>query len=278
VPVSAQDSDPQEVVDRYFDLAARYWEEVYSEPALEGLVYRERMETTLRWVDALALAPGAAVLEVGCGAGLLGLQLARRGLTVTCTDSSPEMVGRAQRLLNAENPCGRMQVRRADVQQLPFKPGEFDLVVALGVLPWLDRAGEAVQQMAHVLAPGGWIIVTADNRARLNLLLEPRENPLLAPLRLARRAVRRRSGAPNGSAPSFRHLPSEVDRMLTAANISPVRRATVGFGPFTFIGRPLLGEPAAIALHQRLHRMSRDRRALRRLGWHYIVAGRKAGP
>ncbi|MGZ4174274.1 MAG: class I SAM-dependent methyltransferase, partial [Solirubrobacteraceae bacterium] len=169
-----------------------------------------------------------------------------------------------------------VSVQRADAHELPFAAGEFQLVTALGLIPRLHDAAGAVSEMARVLAPGGWMIVTADNRSRLNFVLEPRENPLLQPVRLVRDVIRAGGEDTSESAPSYRHLPSEVDRMLAAAAVVPVRRATVGFGPFTFLGRRVLPDASGTTLHAQLERASAGRPTLRRLGWHYVVAGRKA--
>lgn len=266
----------QGVVERYFDREAGYWKDVYSQANVQGHVYRRRMELAMRWVDEAELARDAPVLEVGCGAGLVSIELARHGLAVTGVDSSAEMVGLLAQRAAAEHLDARVRVQQADVHQLPFGSGEVELVIGLGVLPWLHEPDGAVREMARVLAPGGWAILTADNRSRLNLLMEPRESPLLTPLRRGYRALKRDLSKLSGEgAPSHRHLPSEVDRMLISSGLSPVRRATVGYGPFTFMGRPVLGAQAAFRVQGRLELASRTRPSLRRTGWHYVVAARK---
>src|SRR4029077_17889405 len=82
----------------------------------------------------------------------------------------------------------------------------------------------------------------------------PREHPLLAPLKPL--WTRLRPATEGGGAPSYRHLPGEVDRMLAAVDREPVRRATVGFGPFTFRDRLLLPERRGRMLHHRLEQAS----------------------
>lgn len=258
---------------RYFDEQAGYWRDVYDQPDLQGLVYRRRMETTLSWIDQLGLKPGAPALDVGCGAGLLSVELARRGLNVTATDSSPRMVDLARE--HAAQEGVHVRALEAHVDRLPFEDAEVSLVVALGLLPWLADPGLAIAEMARVLAPGGWLIVTADNRARLNWLVEPRENPILMPLKLAYRAHKRRRGVQPAGAASYLHLPAAVDRMLKAVGMVPSRRTSIGFGPFTFMGRRLMPEALGAALHRRLERACRRSRLLRRTGWHYIVAAQK---
>ena len=268
----------QAVVDRFFDSSAAYWREVYRDEGLQGLIYRERMEAVLRWVQDLNLPADAAALEVGCGAGLLAAQLAKRNLRVVAVDASKEMVKLARDHAVETGSSSRLRVMQAEAHELPFAPETFDLVLAVGLLPWLHDARRGVAEMVRVLRSGGWLIVTVDNRARLGVLTEPRENPLLVPLKPFVRAVKPAAGhrAVSASAPSHLHLPSHVDRLLVAAGVRPARRTTVGFGPFTFLGRAVLSEPATLRLHLRLTALRGQRMPwLRWVGWHYLVAARK---
>jgi 2-polyprenyl-3-methyl-5-hydroxy-6-metoxy-1,4-benzoquinol methylase len=273
MPVTAQSSDPQSTVDSFFDANVGYWGAIYGRQELQGLVYRRRMETVAAWAAELGLPPGAAALDAGCGAGLMSVELARRGFSVSGTDSSPQMVQAASERAAAQGLSIRFTA--ADVHQLPFGDGEFALIVALGLLPWLHDPGRAVAEFARVLAPGGWIIVSADNHYRLNRLVEPRENPLLSPLRPVKRMFRPPSHRPGESAPAYRHAPREVDGLLASEGVDVLRRTTVGYGPFTVMGRLLLPDRVGTWLHERLERAARGRPRLRGSGWHYVVAGRK---
>jgi ubiquinone/menaquinone biosynthesis C-methylase UbiE len=266
----------QPVIDRHFRSAAAYWHEVYGEEGLRGRIYRERMEAVLRWVQDLGLPAQAAALEVGCGAGLLAARLAQRDLRVVGVDASAEMVKLAERHAAEVGSNGRLRVMQADVYRLPFASETFDLVLAVGLLPWLHDAQTGMAEMTRVLRGGGWLIVTADNRARLNLLTEPRENPVLAPLKPVARGLKRALGKRGSPAASHLHLPSHVDRLLVGAGVRPVRRTTIGFGPFTVLGHAALSEPAGLRLHLTLSALSAKRMPrLRRMGWHYLVAARK---
>lgn len=266
--------EPQDETNAYFGEAAGYWQDVYAEEGLDGFIYRKRMATVLAWIDDLSLPQGARVLEVGCGAGLASLELARRGFAVECTDSSSEMVSLASRRIADAGLA--VPVGVADVHDLPQASGSFALVIAIGVLPWLHSPDRAIEELARVLAPDGHLIVTADNRLRLNMLVDPAENPLLAPLKMPWRAARRRLGRRPTTGPLLNHhRPSEVDRMLVAAGLDPERRSTVGFGPFSFRRRPLLGYRAGLWLHLRLQRLAdRGVPGFRLNGWHYVVSAR----
>jgi SAM-dependent methyltransferase len=263
--------------DAYFGGAAAYWRDVYANEGLQGVVYRERMQTVLTWIDALRLPAGTRVLEVGCGAGHATLELARRGFAVESTDSSGDMVALASRRIAEAGLSESVAVGVADVHALPQASGTFALVLALGVLPWLHSPEPAVGELARVLAPGGRAIVTVDNRLRLNMITEPRESPLLAPLKLAWRAVKRLLGRRESGAVSRLHTPRRADRMLRAAGLEPERWTTIGFGPFTFLGRTVLRGGAGLGLHRRLQGLAdRGARGLRRAGWHYVVSARRA--
>jgi ubiquinone/menaquinone biosynthesis C-methylase UbiE len=268
----------QRAVDRHFDAAAGYWHSVYDAGDLQGRVYRRRMEVALAWAAELGPAgPGAEALDAGCGAGLMSVELARAGLTVSATDASPGMVAGATRLMAEQGVADRVSVRQADAHALPFEDGRFALVVALGVLPWLHDPGGAVEEMARVLAPGGALVLTADNRRRLNRLLEPREHPLLDPVRRLRRRWRERGGR-GDQAPARLHDPLTVDGWLARAGLTVVRRTTVGYGPFTVRGRGAMPDGLGTRLNDMLHARSRHHPRLRGAGWHYVVAATKAGP
>jgi D-aspartate ligase len=263
----------QAAVDHYFDQGAHYWLDVYRRAGLQPLIYRQRMETVLQWVEDLALPAGARVLDVGTGAGLLSAELAQRGFHVTATDTSVEMVKKAGEHARHVGVLDAMRIRYSDAHELPFADEQFDLVVALGLLPWLHDPQRAINEMVRVLRPGGWIALTADNRARLNFLVEPREHPLLYPVKMARRAAKPGPSGVTASAASRLHLPGEVELMLRSSGAVPARRTTIGYGPFTFLGRPVLGDAIGVRLHRQLEDLSRRRvPALRRLGWHYLVA------
>jgi SAM-dependent methyltransferase len=110
-------------------------------------------------VDALGLAPGARVLDVGCGPGRHAHALAHRGITVHGVDISPRFVD----LAIAGAPPGAT-FERLDARRLPFH-AEFDAAVSLcqgafGLVgPGPDE--EVLAGMVRALRPGGCLAVSA---------------------------------------------------------------------------------------------------------------------
>ena len=113
-------------------------------------------------VEIRALSP-RRVLEVGCGWGELAEWIARdTGAEVVAVDLSPRMVELARER--------GVDARVADVQQLPFADGEFDLVVAAWMLyhvPDLDRGlgGARTRAPSRRHARGGHELAFASDRA-----------------------------------------------------------------------------------------------------------------
>ncbi|GIV57897.1 MAG: putative methyltransferase [Rhodothermaceae bacterium] len=106
------------------------------------------------------LAPGATVLDLGCGDGIpISQELVRAGFDVVALDASPEMVARYRaNLPNVPARCVR-------VQEASFAPESLDAVVAWGVLFHLpaDEQVTAVGKVATWLRAGGWFLFTAGN-------------------------------------------------------------------------------------------------------------------
>jgi ubiquinone/menaquinone biosynthesis C-methylase UbiE len=110
--------------------------------------------------DIAAVAPqGAALLDVGTGPGVLLVEVAdsRPDLHVTGVDLSPDMVAAAQR--NLQRFGDRATARVANVTDLPFPDGSFDLIVSSFSMHHWDDPEAAAPELARVLRPGGRLYV-----------------------------------------------------------------------------------------------------------------------
>ncbi len=125
---------------RYLDAAARTG---------VGLDYKRRL------ADALALAAGHAVLDLGCGPGTdLGLLADAAGPTGTVlgVDRDPAMLTEARRRL-ADHPTVR--VCRGDAHALPVADASVDRVKVDRVLQHLADPAGAIRDLRRVLRPHG---------------------------------------------------------------------------------------------------------------------------
>jgi hypothetical protein len=133
----------------------------------------------------------------------------------------------------------------------------------------------ALQEMARVTRTGGTVIVTANNAARLNYLLDPWFNPHLASTRAVVKRILRRGGRPGGPRANLHSL-DEVERMLSSAGLVKQKGQTIGHGPFTFMKRQVLSNRAGMEIHRRLQRRAdRGNAWIAARGSTFIVAARK---
>jgi ubiquinone/menaquinone biosynthesis C-methylase UbiE len=270
----------QEKVNIYFQSRASEWNTVYTNRSVYAQVIQTRQKAVLEWVDRLALVPDSPVLEVGCGAGLLAIALAKRGFRVQALDASETMVQQTQCNAMQMGTASLLKVEVGDVYSLAFADDFFDLVVAVGVFPWLEDAQLAIQEMARVTKPGGYLLLTAANRTGLPDLLDPQLNPALAPLRQrVKRLLERmglRVGLPEHLPKMVYHSRRSIDETLMRTGLLKIKDKTLGFGPFTLFCRTVLPNRVGMILHQRLQRLAdRNVPIVRSIGMSYHVLARK---
>ncbi len=103
---------------------------------------------------------GSRVLEAGCGVGAQTVTLARRSpeARFTSVDVSAESIAAARRRAERAG-IGNVELRQADIFELPFAAGSFDHAFVCFVLEHLARPVAALAAIGGLLAPGGTITV-----------------------------------------------------------------------------------------------------------------------
>ena len=131
------------------------------------------------WPSAMVLAgrlslqrgAGRALLELGCGAGLVAAAAARAGFRVTATDYYEDAL-RFARLNAARAGGGTIETRLVDWRDLPADLGRFDLVVASDVLYERPYAQLVAQAIARTLSTRGRALVADPGRSAAPDFLE----------------------------------------------------------------------------------------------------------
>jgi SAM-dependent methyltransferase len=99
------------------------------------------------------IGPGAHVLDVACGTGVVAVTAARRGARVTGLDLTPELLTVARE--NAQIAGVGIDWHEGDVEALPFADASFDVVVSQFGHMFAPRPERALGEMLRVLQPGG---------------------------------------------------------------------------------------------------------------------------
>jgi ubiquinone/menaquinone biosynthesis C-methylase UbiE len=271
--------DLQKFVDEYFDNASPYWDAIYNNTDLQSTIYRDRQTLALKLLDELGLPNHAKVLEIGCGAGMLTKAIAHRGYHVSALDSAPAMKDLTDRRAKAAGLSNFVSTSLEDVHDLSFNDNTFDMAFALGVLPWLHSPEKAMQEIQRVVKPGGYFIVTIDNKWRLNHVLDPRWNPALElPRRAAKSLLETLRLRKPKTVPVLArmHSPRELDIMLSSLGLTKLKGMTLGFGPFMLMGKIFIPDQLGKRINRFFQSLADHRvPVIRSTGSHYIIVGQR---
>lgn len=248
-------SRQKRLVQDHFRDKAEFWRDIYSNNDVHAVIHQQRRNAVLSLIDGLSLPANSQILEVGCGAGSTSIALAQRGLLVTATDRVPDMTELTYRLAEEKGVTGNISLSVADVDKLEFGADAFDAVLAIGVLCWLDSYEQALFEMVRVLRPGGYLLVSTDNRWALHRLVNPRTNHWLSPLADAvSRCIQRfrpsKPGPLNTTISGAR-----FEELLKRCGLETRKLVPIGFGPFSIGRSALFPQSFGLRVHYRLQKM-----------------------
>jgi len=142
-------------------LWAAFYDWTVEHPYAGGALWRAGIGSDLGRLYAAAAEvgrqpAGTRILDVPCGGGvaLRGLRLGQ-GVSYVAADIAPAMLERTLAAARRHGVADQVVPQLADVEDLPFAPGSFDLVVSFTGLHCFPDPAKAVVEMVRVLRPGG---------------------------------------------------------------------------------------------------------------------------
>jgi SAM-dependent methyltransferase len=193
----------------------------------------------LRWLEkqGVELAPSTRALDLGCGHGIVGAELLKRGCPVTFADEADFLLPHIPKVS-----FHRINADQEDLAML----GSFDLVICSNVYEHLAKPEQFIRSIGKLLTPDGWFYLSWTN------WLSPWGGHEFSPFhylgasrghRLYDRIVRK----PRLHTPFVNLFPTHVGRTLKRLRAQPdltvVRVAARYYPEFSFITRvPFLRE------------------------------------
>jgi arsenite methyltransferase len=134
--------------EQFFDFAA----EVGFTKHLGGVKATEEI------AELCHIGKGSYVLDVGCGAGVTPVYIAKQyDCKVVGVDISEGMIQRSKERAEREGVTDQVEFRVADAQDLPFEDDLFDAVITESVTAFPEDKQKAVDEYARVTKPGGYV-------------------------------------------------------------------------------------------------------------------------
>lgn len=132
-----------------------FWDKVAWVYDVFANVINRKANRALCAAVAELVSPSDEVLECACGTGLLTGVIAPRCKSLTATDFSANMLKRARRKYEKYG----VKFEQADIMNLAYPDGSFDLVVAANVIHLLDEPYRALRELDRVCRPGGRLVI-----------------------------------------------------------------------------------------------------------------------
>jgi len=110
--------------------------------------YLLQAQYTMKWLEKVGvkLGAGTKVLDLGCGHGIFGAELAKNGCLVTFADVENTVV----------RGLGPIDFRRTDIMKDDLVDlGQYDLVICANVIEHLRDPRALIDNAQRLLAPGG---------------------------------------------------------------------------------------------------------------------------
>jgi len=109
-------------------------------------------------LEAMRLAPGDSVADLGCGSGYFARRLARAvgpAGRVYCVDLQPEMLSLARQLAARAGVADRIRFVQATETDPKLPPGELDWILLVDVYHELQQPAPVLEALRAALSPSG---------------------------------------------------------------------------------------------------------------------------
>lgn len=207
--------DEQEL-DKFSQIAHKWWD-----MDSEFKPLHEINPLRLDFIDQHAALAGKAVLDVGCGGGILSESMAHYEASVTGIDLAKKSLKVAQ--LHSLESGVSVNYRCIAVEDLAAEaPASFDVVTCMEMLEHVPDPQSIVRACAQLVKPGGWVFFSTLNRNAKSYLLAVLGAEYVLNM------------LPKGTHEYARFLkPSELSRMARNAGLGVETLAGIGYNPLT---------------------------------------------
>ncbi len=149
-----------------------FYNNPWRHPGYVQIDFGEQFKKIYQALNKFSSKDKASILEVGCGAGYMSLELARAGFSVTGIDISPLSIETAK-IVSKNDPWRR---KRGKLEYLctdffsyaKDTRNKFDAIIFLGALHHFENQKRVMDNIRRLLIPQGLVIVHEPTRDRVS--------------------------------------------------------------------------------------------------------------
>jgi len=209
-------------------------EDITTEP-FKSFIAEDTKSVILAIIDKLNMHEGAKILEVGCGNGTISVELSKRKYSVIGVDVSSSMIELAQEKNSQSD--GKCDFRIGNAEDLDFDDNTFDIVIANGLLEYIEWQRWALQEIHRVIKPQGYLLIITANRLSLKNLLDPGWYAAEIKTKLEAKFGSKYSNKSQITDRPRNQLAQRIRRDLSQLHFEIVSENSHGFGTFPILSR-----------------------------------------
>ena len=115
-------------------------------------------KATRELVESCHIDQNKSLLVIGCGIGSSLVYIAKHfGCQITAIDISEGMIAKAKERIKKHGLEGKIIIKVADAQKLPFENNSFDAVICESVIAFLPDKQKGMKEFFRVTQPGGYV-------------------------------------------------------------------------------------------------------------------------
>jgi 2-polyprenyl-6-hydroxyphenyl methylase / 3-demethylubiquinone-9 3-methyltransferase len=143
---------------RFQSAASRWWD-----PEGEMRPLHDLNPVRLQYVERPGPLAGRAVVDVGCGGGLLAEAMARKGAHVVGLDLADDLLSVAKLHALESGVSIDYRIETAEAHALEHA-GQYDVVTCMEMLEHVPDPASVIEALATLVKPGGHVFVSTLNR------------------------------------------------------------------------------------------------------------------
>jgi len=141
----------------------QFVEGLYNNPWREPEFTRLQIMPKVNFIIEIAKKAGGTVLELGCGMGYLGLEIARNGLHVDAVDISPKSIEIAKKYLlenTDRDGFGSLNYRVDDIVNMDMGNEKYNSIVSFSTLHHISNLESVISRISKALKLNGNLILS----------------------------------------------------------------------------------------------------------------------